>query len=158
MAVGEKITISVIKADVGGWPGHSRVHPALIEKAREVLSEAQKNGTIIDFYVTYAGDDLQLIMTHKKGVDSPEVHGLAWEAFKKATEVAKELGLYGAGQDLLKDAFSGNVRGLGPSVAEMEITLRKSEPIVTFHLDKTEPGAFNLPIFRMFADPFNTAG
>ncbi len=40
----------------------------------------------------------------------------------------------------------------------MEITLRKSEPVVTFHMDKTEPGAFNLPIFRMFADPFNTAG
>jgi len=25
-------------------------------------------------------------------------------------------------------------------------------------MDKTEPGAFNLPIFKMFADPFNTAG
>ena len=24
--------------------------------------------------------------------------------------------------------------------------------------DKTEPGAFNLPLFRVFADPFNTAG
>ncbi len=25
-------------------------------------------------------------------------------------------------------------------------------------MTKTEPGAFNLPIFKMFADPFNTAG
>lgn len=24
--------------------------------------------------------------------------------------------------------------------------------------DKTEPGAWNLPLFRMFADPFTTAG
>ncbi len=28
----------------------------------------------------------------------------------------------------------------GPGIAEMEITLRKSEPVVTFHMDKTEPG------------------
>ncbi|NJE06856.1 fructose 1,6-bisphosphatase, partial [Thermococcus sp. M36] len=65
MAIGEKITISVIKADIGGWPGHSRVHPQLIEAAEEVLAKAKEEGTIIDFYVAYAGDDLQLIMTHK---------------------------------------------------------------------------------------------
>ncbi|WP_297068208.1 fructose 1,6-bisphosphatase, partial [Thermococcus sp.] len=158
MKVGDKITISVIKADIGGWPGHSRVHPQLIETAGGVLSKAADERTLIDFYVATCGDDLQLIMTHRKGVDSPEIHGLAWKAFEKGTKVAKELGLYGAGQDLLKDAFSGNIRGMGPGIAEMEITLRKSEPIVTFHMDKTEPGAFNLPIFRMFADPFNTAG
>jgi fructose 1,6-bisphosphate aldolase/phosphatase len=47
---------------------------------------------------------------------------------------------------------------LGPGIAEMEFTERKAEPVVVFMMDKTEPGAFNLPIFRMFADPFNTAG
>jgi len=154
----ERITISVIKADIGGWPGHSRVHPQLVETAEETLFKAKKEGTLIDFYVAQTGDDLQLIMTHDMGVDSEEVHGLAWRAFERATEVAKGLGLYGAGQDLLKDAFSGNIRGMGPGIAEMEIKPRKSEPVVTFHMDKTEPGAFNLPIFRMFADPFNTAG
>ncbi len=118
MAVGDKITISVIKADIGGWPGHSRVHPQLVETAEDVLSKAVEDGTIIDFYVATCGDDLQLIMTHKRGgVDSPDIHGLAWKAFEEATKVAKELGLYGAGQDLLKDAFSGNVRGMGPGVA-----------------------------------------
>jgi fructose 1,6-bisphosphate aldolase/phosphatase len=40
------------------------------------------------------------------------------------TEVAKEQGLYGAGQDILKDAFSGNVKGMGPAVAEMEFEER----------------------------------
>ncbi len=153
-----KITVSLIKADVGGWPGHSRVHPKLIEKARESLEEAKNKGIIIDYYVFNAGDDLQLLMTHTKGVDNPEIHGLAWETFKKATEVAKELKLYGAGQDLLSEAFSGNVRGMGPGVAEMEFEERKSEPIIVFAADKTEPGAFNLPMFKIFADPFNTAG
>ncbi|RLF66806.1 MAG: fructose 1,6-bisphosphatase, partial [Thermoplasmata archaeon] len=60
--------------------------------------------------------------------------------------------------DLLSDAFSGNVRGLGPGVAEMEFTPRRSEPIIAIMMDKTEPGAFNYPIFKIFADPFNTAG
>jgi fructose 1,6-bisphosphate aldolase/phosphatase len=91
-------------------------------------------------------------------VDSEEVHGLAWDIFEKTTDKAKEMKLYGAGQDMLAEAFSGNVRGMGPGIAEMEFTERPAEPIVVFMLDKTEPGAFNLPIYRIFADPFNTAG
>lgn len=154
----DKVTLSVIKADVGSIAGHHMPHPDQLAAATKVLSEAKQKGTIIDFYVTHVGDDIQLIMTHTKGPDHPDIHGLAWDAFQAATKVAKELKLYAAGQDLLSDAFSGNVRGLGPSVAELEMEERKSEPVVTFHADKTEPGAFNLPLYRVFADPFNTAG
>jgi fructose 1,6-bisphosphate aldolase/phosphatase len=151
----EKITISLIKADVGGFPGHSSVHPALRESAEKGL---KKSKSLLDFRVLAAGDDLELIMSHREGVDSEEIHGLAWDVFEKATKVAEEYKLYGAGQDLLKDAFSGNIRGTGPGIAEMEFTERKGEPLIAFMMDKTEPGAFNLPIYRMFADPFNTAG
>ena len=90
-------------------------------------------------------------MIHDRGIDNEEVHKLAWDAFKAGTAVAKKVGLYGAGQDLLKDAFSGNIKGMGPGVAEMEITPRKSEPFLVYMMDKTEPGAFNLPIYKMFA-------
>ncbi|MGC9148030.1 MAG: fructose-1,6-bisphosphate aldolase/phosphatase [Sulfolobales archaeon] len=160
MSSGEKVktTVSVIKADIGSLAGHHVVHPDTIAVASRVLAEAKMKGLIIDYYVTNVGDDLQLIMTHRKGVDNSEIHELAWNAFKEATKVAKELGLYAAGQDLLSDAFSGNVRGLGPGVAEMEFYERPSEPIIVFMADKTEPGAFNLPMYRIFADPFNTAG
>ncbi|WP_456368996.1 fructose-1,6-bisphosphate aldolase/phosphatase [Geoglobus sp.] len=153
-----RITVSLIKADVGGLPGHVTVADELIKAAEENLQVAKDSGLIIDFRVFRAGDDLELVMTHRKGVDSEEIHKLAWETFEKATAIAKELKLYGAGQDLLSDAFSGNVRGMGPGVAEMEFTERGAEPVIAFMMDKTEPGAFNLPIFRMFADPFNTAG
>jgi len=156
--MGERITISVIKADIGSLAGHHVVHPDTIAAATRVLAEAKSKGILIDFYVTNVGDDLELIMTHRKGVDSAEIHGTAWNAFQEAAKVAKELGLYAAGQDLLSEAFSGNVRGLGPGVAEMEIEERPAEPIIVFMADKTEPGAFNLPLFRVFADPFNTAG
>jgi fructose 1,6-bisphosphate aldolase/phosphatase len=157
-SVAEKITLSVIKADVGSIAGHHIVHPDQLAAATKILAEAKQKGIIIDFYVTHVGDDLQLIMTHNKGPDHPDIHGLAWDAFQAAAKVARELKLYAAGQDLLSEAFSGNVRGLGPGVAELEMEERTSEPVITFHADKTEPGAFNLPIFRIFADPFNTAG
>ncbi|MBU7032225.1 MAG: fructose 1,6-bisphosphatase, partial [Theionarchaea archaeon] len=150
-----KTTVSLIKADVGSCPGHAVVHPELIKTATETL---KKSELLIDFLVTNCGDDLELIMTHREGVDSEKIHQLAWTAFERSAQKAKDLHLYGAGQDLLKDAFSGNVRGMGPGIAEMEFTERKAEPLVTFLMDKTEPGAFNLPIFRIFADPFNTAG
>lgn len=151
----DKITISVIKADVGGFIGHAGVHPELLEKARESLAASD---LLVDYHVGHVGDDIALIMTHRGGSDCEDIHKLAWDTFVACTEVAKKLKLYGAGQDLLSDAFSGNVRGMGPGVAEMEFTERPSEPVVIFLADKTEPGAWNLPLYKMFADPFNTIG
>lgn len=154
----QKVTISVIKADIGGYVGHSSSHPDILKKAETMLGKAKQNKILIDFCVTNCGDDLELIMTHNKGCDSKEIHGLAWKVFEEGTELAKQLKLYGAGQDMLADAFSGNVKGMGPGVAEMEIVERKSEPIIVFMADKCAPGAWNYPLFKMFADPFNTIG
>jgi fructose 1,6-bisphosphate aldolase/phosphatase len=97
-------------------------------------------------------------MVHEKGESNPDIHKTAWNTFQDASNRALELKLYGAGQDLLKDAFSGNIRGMGPGVAEIEIEERGSDPIVAFAADKTSAGAFNFPLFRIFADPMNTAG
>jgi fructose 1,6-bisphosphate aldolase/phosphatase len=152
------ITLSLIKADIGGYVGHSESHPDILAKAREQLAEAKKSGLLVDYYVTKCGDDLQLIMTHQQGEESKEIHKLAWDTFIEGTKLAKKLGLYGAGQDLLSDAFSGNVKGMGPGVAEMEIEERKSEPVIIFMADKTSAGAWNMPLYKMFADPFNTIG
>jgi len=125
----------------------------------EKLGEAEKAGIIRSGYVTHCGDDIILVMTHSRGENNSEVHGIAWTIFKEITEkIAKPLKLYGAGQDLLSDAFSGNIRGLGPGVAELEFDERRSDPVVVFAADKTEPGAWNLPLYRIFASPDNTAG
>jgi fructose 1,6-bisphosphate aldolase/phosphatase len=122
------------------------------------MKKATKEGIINNYYVFNAGDDLELLMAHDKGEQNKEIHKLAWETFKEAANKALQLKLYAAGQDLLKDAFSGNVRGMGPGVAEMEIEERAADPIVVFAADKTSAGSFNYPLFRMFADPMNTAG
>lgn len=153
-----KLTLSVIKADIGGYIGHSHMHPQVMELARESLDGAKASGLILDFSVLHCGDDLELIMTHTRGEEDADIHKLAWDTFVRCTDLAKKIKLYGAGQDLLADAFSGNVKGMGPGVAEIEFEERKSDPVIVFMADKTSPGAWNLPLFRMFADPFCTAG
>ncbi|MGZ6618015.1 MAG: fructose-1,6-bisphosphate aldolase/phosphatase, partial [Solirubrobacteraceae bacterium] len=152
------VTISAIKADVGGYVGHSAVHPDLLSQAQRRVGEAVADGLLIDDAVNSCGDDVNLVMTHRHGVDAEPVHDFAWNTFVELTEVAKRLHLYGAGQDLLADAFSGNVRRAGPGVAELEILERPSEPFIVFAADKTSPGAWNLPLYKIFCDPFNTAG
>ena len=69
------------------------------------------------------------------------------------TKIAKKLKLHGAGQDLLSDAFSGNVKVMGPGVAEMHIEEWQAETVIIFMADKTSAGAWNMPLYKMFADP-----
>ncbi|MBO4275035.1 fructose-1,6-bisphosphate aldolase/phosphatase [Microbispora triticiradicis] len=152
------ITLSVIKADTGGFVGHSAVHPRLIAEARREIERAKSSGLLVDGHVESCGDDISLIMTHTYGQEAGLIHSFAWDTFQATTHIAKDLGLYGAGQDLLSDAFSGNLRGMGPGYAEIEFEERPSEPVLCFLADKTEPGAWNLPLYKMFADPSNTAG
>ena len=153
-----RITLSLIKADIGGYVGHSESHPDVIAKGEECMAKAKRDGLLVDYHVTKCGDDLQLIMTHQQGENNEKIHKLAWDTFVACTEVAKKLKLHGAGQDLLSDAFSGNVRGMGPGVAEMEFEERPAETIITLMADKTSAGAWNMPLYKMFADPFNTIG
>lgn len=152
-----KVTISVIKADIGSIGGHIKPSERLLETVKEYISEYGK-GFLKDHYVGYTGDDIAILMTHTLGKGSEKIHKLAWDAFKTGTEVAKSQGLYGAGQDLLKDSFSGNIKGMGPAVAEMEFEERPNEPFLLFAADKTEPGAYNLPLYLGFADPMYCAG
>ncbi len=151
-------TLSVIKADVGGFVGHSAMHPELLDAGRESLAQAVQSGLLIDAQAHSCGDDLFLIMSHDRGEDDEAIHRLAWDTFQIGTDVAMKLHLYGAGQDILVDAFSGNIRGAGPGSAEVELEERPSEPVIVFMGDKTSAGSFNLPFFKMFGDPFNTAG
>ncbi len=127
-------------------------------KAKEILTDKQKQGIIEDFYVTRVGDDINLYMTHYKGEGNKEVHTAAWECFQEATKISKSMHLYAAGQDILTDAFSGNVKGAGPGSAEMTFEERPSEPLVFFMADKTEPSAYSPILTRIFLDPFTTTG
>ena len=151
-----KVTISVIKADVGGIGGHTLPSDGLLNAIRKTVKNNEK--LLIDHYIGYCGDDSHIIMTHTMGVNNKEIHQIAWDAFMAGTEIAKQEGLYGAGQDLLRDSFSGNIKGMGPGVAEMEFDERANEAFTVFAADKTEPGAFNYPMYRLFVDALSNTG
>jgi len=152
-----KITLSIIKADIGSIGGHIKPSQKVLVAVENYLKEKGRE-LVIDYYVGFTGDDIAILISHKRGVASPKIHKLCWDAFISGTKVAKAQGLYGAGQDLLVSAFSGNVKGMGPQVAEMEIEEREAEPFLMFVADKTEPGAYNLPLYLAFADPMHCAG
>ncbi|MDQ7819915.1 MAG: fructose-1,6-bisphosphate aldolase/phosphatase [Armatimonadota bacterium] len=152
-----RLTVSVIKADIGAIGGHTLPSDEVLGEVRDRVMR-ERGRLLIDAFVYHTGDDIAVVMTHTRGVDHPDIHQLAWDAFRAATEVARRQGLYGAGQDLLKDAFSGNVRGLGPGSAEIECEERPNEAVVILTADKTEPGAFNLPLYLVFADPMYSSG
>lgn len=151
-----KVTVSVIKADVGGIGGHTRPSDGLVAAVTKTIND--RPDLWIDKYVGYCGDDVHILLTHKGGIGNSNIHQLAWDAFMAGTLVARKEGLYGAGQDLLKDSFSGNIKGMGPGVAEMEFEERPNEAFTVFAADKTEPGAFNYPFYRLFVDGLSNTG
>jgi fructose 1,6-bisphosphate aldolase/phosphatase len=158
-----RLTLSVIKADVGSVGGHTRPSRRMLEAARAELARATGEGLLIDGCAVHTGDDIAFILSHERGKGDARVHQFAWDSFLAATEVAKRHGLYGAGQDLLVDAPSGNLRGAGPAVAEIEFEhelkgARPAESFMVLAADKCGPGAYNLPLYLAFADPMYCAG
>ena len=161
-----KVTLSVIKADIGSMGGHTMPHPKMLDLARREIFKARtstkKSGFLIDGVIVHTGDDIALIMSHALGVGALKVHQFAWNVFKKTTKVAQNLGLYGAGQDLLVDAPSGNIRGAGPAVAEIEFELlpkyRPAEAFLVFAADKCGPGAYNCALWETFSNPMKNGG
>ncbi|MEX2648527.1 MAG: fructose 1,6-bisphosphatase [Alphaproteobacteria bacterium] len=158
-----KLTLSLIKADVGSIGGHTRPSDRMLDSVRKDVAAAIKRKFLIDGFVSHTGDDIAILMTHTHGEGDKGVHKFAWDVFFKAAGIAKKYGLYGAGQDLLVDAPSGNLRGAGPAVAEIEFehalkSPRPAESFMVFAADKCGPGAYNLPIYLCFADPMYCAG
>jgi fructose 1,6-bisphosphate aldolase/phosphatase len=158
-----KITLSIIKADVGSIGGHTQPSDSMLEGVRSRVREKMGN-LLIDGMVTYTGDDIAIIMSHRHGTSANEIHQFAWNCFLAASEEATRQGLYGAGQDLLVDAPSGNVRGAGPAVAEIEFVRdpnskdRPAEAFLIFAADKCSPGAYTFPLYAVFCDPMHNGG
>src|SRR4030042_1425788 len=159
-----KVTFSIIKADGGSIGGHTKPSEKMMDLVRKRIANAIKKGLLIDGLATFTGDDIALTMSHKHGVDAKQIHLFAWDCFLAATKEAQRTGLYGAGQDLLVDAPSGNVRGAGPAVAEMEFERSdksKNRPVEAFLVltaDKCGPGAYNYPLYSIFCDPMRNGG
>ena len=159
-----EITLSLIKADVGSIGGHTRPSETMMSAVNSQIRRAVQDHLLVDALLNYTGDDIAILMSHTRGVGDTKIHRFAWECFLVATDEAKQAGLYGAGQDLLVDAPSGNVRGAGPAVAEIEFVRdprggdRPAEAFLIFAADKCGPGAYNYPLYAVFCDPMHNGG
>lgn len=120
-----------------------------------------KKPRILDYKGKATGDDGHLNFLHYEGIGDPLIHTIAWIAFYNGAVYAKIHKLYGAGQDLLGDAPSGNVRGSGVGCAEMIV--KDPQPILDYSMDKTNPAAANLPMIKLLknilaSEPPNSNG
>ena len=68
-----RITLSIIKADIGSIGGHIKPSRQLIERVREFVDNKGK-GLIDDLYISYTGDDIALFFAHQKGTGNEDVH------------------------------------------------------------------------------------
>lgn len=95
-------TLSDIKADAGGKVGHTTPTTLFGSVARASLCEAKESGLIRDFQVFAVGDDMHLLMSHRRGVDANDIHLLAFRTFWRMVWVTELIGYkpYGLAQDL----------------------------------------------------------
>src|SRR5262245_34419463 len=155
--------IKATKADVGGVGGH-------VVAAEEVKSAVGKfvldnnifrgEPMFTSLIVTHTGDDVAVTGILAETVDMSVVDELMWDALQEGASKAAELGLYGPGQDLVADAFTGNLRGAGPATVALPFPVRKdnaSQTVLLSFCDKTEPMAFNYYATGAYLLPrFNT--
>jgi len=86
-----KITLSIIKADIGSIGGHICPSQQLLETVRNHIAQ-HGSSLLIDQYVSSTGDDIAILMSHRHGTGHEAVHKLAWDAFLAGTKVAKQQG------------------------------------------------------------------
>ena len=123
-----KITLSILKADVGSIGGHTKPSDKMMDATRAAVQQAIDSKLIIDGYVSHTGDDIAMLVSHTRGPDNDDIHQFAWRTFLEATAIAQKFGLYGAGQDLLVDAPSGNIRAQGPPWQKLSLSTTRSRP------------------------------
>ena len=76
-----KVTLSVIKADIGSIGGHIQPSARLVETVREKVAEGGK-GLLLDTYIGFTGDDVAILMSHAGG---PASHSHACRAESEAS-------------------------------------------------------------------------
>jgi len=151
------ITLTAMRADIGGVGGHLQPSAGAVAALGEFL-DRHAEAPILDRWVGFTGDDITVLCTCDGETDPAVPEDFLAQAFHHAAARAAEEGLYGAGQDLSPGAATGAPKGRGPSVAQMTFEERASEAFLILSVDKSLPGAFNLPLYLAFADPMHCPG
>src|SRR5260370_17661122 len=89
-----RLTLSVIKADVGSVGGHTKPSSRMMATVGGEVAKAICNGLLIDGFICHTGDDIAIVMTHTRGEGGSEVHQFAWKTFPAAPSLPKPPTLY----------------------------------------------------------------
>lgn len=135
---GEQITATTIALAfgvLGGFPGHTRVHPRVLERMARLQRDQVKRGTIDDAGIVHCGDRVGLILT------GSEVPGsLIDEIIAAGRNEAAALHLCPAADDT--------------RTIRISLTEREHEPVLVL-LTESRTATTQL-LYRVFADPLLT--
>jgi fructose 1,6-bisphosphatase len=82
----------------------------------------ERREPICDFFVCHTGDNIAALFNYSLETEDEGVHKLTWNAFTAQAKIAKKQGFSGAGQDLLKNSFFGNMKGMGPATLGLTLS------------------------------------
>ncbi|MDR0438982.1 MAG: fructose-1,6-bisphosphatase [Methanocalculaceae archaeon] len=134
-------TISVFAMSLGGIAGSAAIFPDVLQRAAEVLKEAE-GSLLTDSMVTHIADRLVLLMVHGHDDASPLIMTLRDAAVAAAEEIAGKRRLF--------------CRKMKPVTCDLSFVERESEPFVLFLADASNPAFWNGALISQFADPFTT--
>lgn len=165
----EKVVYAA-KADIGGNGGHVEVEGEVEAVFADTLLRYNRYGErgtqpiFRSLTVDHTGDDVAVVAVVDRSVAEDHLSvadEVAFEAFMRAGAKAQELGQYGPWQDIKKDAFTGNLHGLGPARVILPLPLHKqnqTQVVLVASGDKTEPGLFNHVAKGAYYDPRYNSG
>lgn len=168
------LAVKATKADVGGVGGHVEVSARtkatvldFVLRHNRMRIGGRETAIFRSVFAHHTGDDVgitgvvsQQVLEHESAIDE-----LLWDAFNAGARVAGQEGLYGPGQDLKSDAFTGNIRGLGPATVVLPLPFRApysernaSQTVLLATADKAEPGIYNHLTTGAYLDPRSNTG
>ncbi len=153
-----EITLTAIKADVGSIGGHLAPSRELVARVEEVIAEDGKD-LLCDHFIGHTGDDIAILMSHEQGrADARRSIGWPGTRSRRVPRWRRPRASTGPVRTFSRTPSPGTCAGSAPAVAELSFEERESEPFLLFTADKTEPGAYNLPLYLAFADPMYNSG
>lgn len=146
-------TISVFKARVGSYPGLTMVPEEIITAARTKLASYLEQRLFSDFRVFGFGSNLCVVMAHNYGRNAKNILDIMWLVIEACADMGIRMKLHGVGEDIFPQPGSEIERPGRPEGTELEFVERRCNPFLLLVSDRIAPGAFNLPLLRVFGDP-----
>lgn len=131
--------VTVLTADLGGYPAGMRAHPLVVERAAKAFRAAH-GGMIADSFVTRAGGKIACVVTHQDGA---EVNTFFDDVLSACRETARETGLIGS------DDIETVTLPLGEQTGA---------EVLVFLTAGAGAGAWDRVLARLYADPFISPG